>query len=832
MSKFSSPISDAARDAQAQLIPAADPCVAITILKRSARILFALLALTAIMPTKLSFADARAAAYWHAEEGRCPLPIPHKTKGPVTEQWQTLQITRENVPKYFNGGRQNIGVKLGQPYNLTDVDLDAPEATQAWAEFGPETGFAFGHKSKPASHFFYHVDPGIKLRQYQDPTARKGGAGGGEADKQGMLLEVRCRKKDGGIGLQTVVPPSVHPSGELIEFVRGSTGLIGNVDGRELVRAADYTAACVLLGKYAPPPQGGRHSYFLSVAGALAHKRWALADATRVVRAIYRVLWQDKADLGQAARDVESTFQRHDDGREITGLPHLKEVLDPRVFKAAVEWLGLRGGPERNAPEAAPPSADTEAPSKRPRPQSNKNRPDSVPASADVERWVLGAILAAHSGGDAIWDVLQLEDFSLAKHQTIYRRMRALRERGAPVDRITLATELTAHHELEKVDGFRYLAAMDDGLPDLPHPLHYVTILRELTLRRRSIHSAGVLMQSMADLAMPPDTLLAEFAERLDSMTVRRKQSLLERGNVWTYEGKLSWLVEGLVLDGCINMFTGEAGSGKSLFLLVLAACVAQGIEFAGMTTVKRPVVYLDREMPVGLVKDRLDKLDIKSMYPALRYLGGWEEDEVPGPTARELLSLAKNEHALFIFDPLIAFMQGDENDNSAVRAHIQQYRPLAHAGGSVILNHHKSDKSDAPYRGGSDHMGSIDFGWVLGRDGELLTDDIKRVTLRPLKTRSGGKQMLRFGFGEKTFYPLDEKPKEPIAVLKELIKAYPGRNQRELIKLAASMGVGKHAVEDALSTATLSRELEVETKGKAIRYYLPGSRPPLEGTV
>lgn len=254
------------------------------------------------------------------------------------EGWQNLRLELADIDTHFNGQLQNIGVLLGAPWNLTDVDLDCRESLAAWREFEIETGFCFGRRSKPASHFFYYLDQAIRSVRFQDPIlSAQGGEGG--ADKA-CLLELRCMTSSGEPGLQTVCPPSIHPSGERIEFAGGIMLDPATTEAEQAMRAAELTAAACLLGRYAPG-DGARHDYFLNLSGALAHGKWPIAEATALVRAIYRILWGEKADLAKAAREVESTFQRYDDGHEITGLPHLKGILDPRIFAQALKWLGL-----------------------------------------------------------------------------------------------------------------------------------------------------------------------------------------------------------------------------------------------------------------------------------------------------------------------------------------------------------------------------------------------------------------------------------------------------------------------------------------------------------
>src|SRR4029434_7699068 len=112
-------------------------------------------------------------------------------------------------------------------------------------------------------------------------------------------------------------------------FTTRCCGLAANVDARELAIAVRRTAAVALLGRHWPSPQGGRHDAFLALAGPMARAHWALAEAARLVGALYHVLWPGNPDLSAAAREVESTYQRFDDGGEVTGLPHLLKLVDP-----------------------------------------------------------------------------------------------------------------------------------------------------------------------------------------------------------------------------------------------------------------------------------------------------------------------------------------------------------------------------------------------------------------------------------------------------------------------------------------------------------------------
>src|SRR5215831_2976673 len=271
--------------------------------------------------------------------GYYPVPIPFREKGPTLKDWQNLHITEDTVDQYFNGVPSNMGVLQGGPYGNCDIDLDCLQALHAWPTFAPETRLIFGHQSKPRSHWFYRIDPPHRTVKYLDPL------------DHATLLEFRCLAADGRIGLQTMVPPSIHPNGEPIEFWRDCNREPANVDAEELGRAVRWTAAVALLARHWPQAQGGRHDAFLALAGGLAHARWGLNETTHLVCGLYQTLWPGSADLSAATREVESTFQRHDDGAETTGLPALMKLVDPTAVKAVVKWLGLRPQAHKQEPQ-------------------------------------------------------------------------------------------------------------------------------------------------------------------------------------------------------------------------------------------------------------------------------------------------------------------------------------------------------------------------------------------------------------------------------------------------------------------------------------------------
>jgi hypothetical protein len=301
--------------------------------------------------------DVIAADY--IDRGFRPIPIGLREKSPTVPNWPSLRLTKADVPRYFNGARSNIGLILGDDHGTTDIDLDSAEAVAIADQFLPETAMVFGRKSRPASHYFYRCDPPVRSKRYSDPINKE------------CLVELRCRKSDGHIGLQTVVPPSIHPVGEEIRFEPACDGHPSNVDAEVLQSAVAKIAAASLLARHWPPEKAGRNQAFMALAGALARCSWPVEDTVTFHRAIYRVLWGHGADLEACRAEVIATYEKYGGRFETTGKRSLEQLVDQRVVHRAFAWLAIQPQPGQARDQGAPPSPRSER-------QSNLVRAHSI----------------------------------------------------------------------------------------------------------------------------------------------------------------------------------------------------------------------------------------------------------------------------------------------------------------------------------------------------------------------------------------------------------------------------------------------------------------------
>jgi hypothetical protein len=262
------------------------------------------------------------AARSYSRRGWCPIPIPRGEKRPVRQGWQRLRLTEADLPAHF-AAACNIGVLLLD--GLTDLDLDCVEAVQLADDFLPRTAFVFGRPSKRRSHHFYNSDPLARRRNFRDPLAPK---------DQATLLEVRAMTGDKG--LQTLVPPSLHPSGEPITF--DEEGALARVAGPELSRRAAMLAVACLLGRHWPV-RGARHEAALALAGFLLRGGVDDSMVERIVAGAARVAGDE--EWRARVTNVQTTAQALRDGAPATGGPALGAFFDQKIITTVTAWLDL-----------------------------------------------------------------------------------------------------------------------------------------------------------------------------------------------------------------------------------------------------------------------------------------------------------------------------------------------------------------------------------------------------------------------------------------------------------------------------------------------------------
>ncbi|MGA7238577.1 MAG: DnaB-like helicase N-terminal domain-containing protein [Bryobacteraceae bacterium] len=458
--------------------------------------------------------------------------------------------------------------------------------------------------------------------------------------------------------------------------------------------------------------------------------------------------------------------------------------------------------------------------------RSRKTPPlPELPCNVDAERMILGQVLLdSPTHLAAVRGQLQTDDFSLEKHRRIYRAMCALGDRGLIADRFTVANELHGRGELESCDGVSYLAELDAYTPGLPNLDGYLRIVSEKASLRRVIIGADALhkramlqTESVESLAKIADGI-AEDVALLGNKTKRLVFSYQDVPSVWDYESEVSYIIPDLVPEGGITLITGDSGSGKTILVTAMAGAIVSGGCFLNRAAKQRKVLYLDRENPLALAKQHLFDLHIRRT-PDLIMWGGWCDQPPDGPASVSLLEFARAEKPVLIFDSLIAFHNGDEQDASETRRYLQYFRNLAAAGASIIVLHHTGKGENAKqYRGSTDIKASVDMAWLLEKLGDpagLLSE----LRLVPFKNRIGTCNTMQLSFRDGEF-KTDQRPESNREIFERIVRLHPNATGTAIQQLGMAAGLAKHRIAEFLLDGVEKGWLTVRSGKGAAKHY------------
>jgi hypothetical protein len=279
--------------------------------------------------------DARTAAEIYLQMGLAPIPLPPRCKDPGYSGWPDLRVSLETLDAHFPAAEpRNVGVLNGAPSkNRHDTDLDCPEARIIAPRLLRPTGWIFGRKTAPRSHWIYQTDRSLNaaFEKFTDIDVVNGIVKDGDA-----LIELR------GTRSQTVYPPSLHQdTGEEIEWETFTTP--GEVPLADLQRAVREVAAASILARHWPS-KGARDDAALALTGGLLRAGWTDEKIGTFIEAV-AVAANDEEARSRAGK-AAATRRKQEAGKKTTGWPKLTQVIGPlgvHVIRRVRQWLGLEG---------------------------------------------------------------------------------------------------------------------------------------------------------------------------------------------------------------------------------------------------------------------------------------------------------------------------------------------------------------------------------------------------------------------------------------------------------------------------------------------------------
>lgn len=276
--------------------------------------------------------DSTEIALEAIRRGFTPIAVRDRMKIPLDTGWQHTRW--ESSPeglaearRYFEAakenGASNISLLPGKPsHGLVDIDLDHHLAVRLRDYFLPESTMETGREGRPRTHRWYRVESIPSSRPYKLPDGS-------------MCVELRASG-------HTVIPPSIHPSGE--KYVWDSEPWGGEdgptvVDGQTLaVQVALMALTATLLEKW--PKKGGRHEAYLHLAGGLLrygngiHPFWE-KNLPVLIEVLADVTHDDDGPKKRVAEVMGTTLTRIREGGQATGFPSLADSIGADHAEAA-----------------------------------------------------------------------------------------------------------------------------------------------------------------------------------------------------------------------------------------------------------------------------------------------------------------------------------------------------------------------------------------------------------------------------------------------------------------------------------------------------------------
>lgn len=273
--------------------------------------------------------------------GYTPIPVGAKSKKKLTSGWTAITFTdddeglaevREKFTDWAEEGFTNVSLLPGsKSSNLVDVDLDHPKTARLKDFFLPPTPMRTGRAGSRNSHYWYRAEEGTlpatrRHKMPRDPSQKDGE----------VIVELR------GDGTHTVIPPSVHPSGEDYLWEGEEWGIPTVVDGRVLtVQVALLGLGTVLIDNW--PIEGGRHEAYLALAGGLlrnvnggVHPYWE-RNLPVLIHALAEATLDDDGGDGRVKEVMETTIRRIHSGGMVAGFGKLGEIIgEPHAKQARV----------------------------------------------------------------------------------------------------------------------------------------------------------------------------------------------------------------------------------------------------------------------------------------------------------------------------------------------------------------------------------------------------------------------------------------------------------------------------------------------------------------
>jgi len=296
------------------------------------------------------------------------------------------------------------------------------------------------------------------------------------------------------------------------------------------------------------------------------------------------------------------------------------------------------------------------------------------PQDLEAEQSVLGAIMIDKDAIGNIADILEPNDFYDKKNGVIYEAMLSLWDKKAPIDLLSLSSELKKVGFTEQTGDIGYLTDLVNAVPSAAHVAHYASIVKEKKILRDLINASGAITESAMAETEDLDILLDSIEQKVFAITNKmalRTFALVKNELPAAYE-RIERISQGNVTRGVPTGFTGldnilsglqksdlvilgaRPSFGKTSFALDIMRHVGTksdlGVGIFSLEMSREQIVdrFIAAESKVSLWKirtgKRLDALDYEMIQAAFDRLAKARIyiDDAPSPNILEIRRMAR----------------------------------------------------------------------------------------------------------------------------------------------------------------------------------------------
>ena len=182
-------------------------------------------------------------------------------------------------------------------------------------------------------------------------------------------------------------------------------------------------------------------------------------------------------------------------------------------------------------------------------------------------------------------------------------------------------------------------------------------------------------------------------------------------------EQKIEWCVSDLLKKGGKSCLVGDAGVGKSFFLVQLGWSIASGQSFLGEYEITTPmnVLLLDTELGGGAIDERVKLMKESASADCRKEFYFYDATGVKltdSSFRKSLIEYIKeNQIGVLLLDSIVYLHDLDENAAEIRSFLIKLDQIISETGCSIFMSHHTSQADPQGKKGGRGH--TVLKGWV-----------------------------------------------------------------------------------------------------------------------